>query len=325
MTQRLRMGVVGAGHFGTFHARKIAALDTVDLVGIADIRLEQAEKLTAELGGRACDDAAGLLGQVDAVTIAVPAAAHFDVASVFMKAGVHVLVEKPLTDDLATARALAALAESTGVVLQVGQLERFSSVFEVVRGRITRPLYVESVRISPFKARGTDVNVVLDVMIHDIDAIVALVDQPIIDIDAVGAPVFSETEDIANARVKFAGGCVANITASRVSLKTERKLRIFQPDQYIGVDYDKRNVRIVSKGTGGGSSIMPDVNIEQENYEETDALEREIGAFVAAVTGEGPRLVTGEDGVRSLEVAMRIGDSMAENRERMGATPPEAI
>ena len=228
--------MVGAGHFGRYHAQKMAALDGARLVAVADIDAERAAAIASPLDAEAVTDHRALIGNIDAASVAVPAAAHYAVVKDFLDAGIHVLVEKPFTETVATAQELTALAEAKGLALQVGLIERFSDAFQAIAPRIDRPLYIESVRVSPFPQRNTDVSVVLDVMIHDIDIILALVDAPVTDIDAVGTPVFSASEDIANARLKFANGCVANVTASRVSLKTERTLRIFQPDTYIKVD-----------------------------------------------------------------------------------------
>ena len=256
-------------------------------------------------------------GKVDAVTIAVPTVAHFDVAKDFIEQGVHVLLEKPITDDPASARSLIDLAKRRSIVFQIGQLARFSAATLTVRDRITAPLYIESYRIAPFKPRGIDVNVILDVMIHDIDLILSLVNAPVESVDAVGAPVLSASEDIANARVRFANGCVATITASRVSTKAERKMRIFEPDSYIGIDFLNRTVTIVRKGKAVPGAEFPEIIAETQSYEEVDALEYEISAFVDSVRTGAPPLVTGEDGLKALEAAITITDSLRRNRERL--------
>ena len=310
----LRFGVVGAGHFGRYHAQKYAALDGARLIAVADIDEERASAVADPLGADTLPDHRALIGRVDAVSVAVPAAAHFPVVKDFLDAGIHVLVEKPFTEAVATARELTALAEARGLVLQVGLIERFSDTFQAVAPRITRPLYIESIRVGPFSERGTDVSVVLDLMIHDIDIILALVDAPVADIDAVGTPVFSGSEDIANARLKFANGCVANVTASRVSLKTERSRRIFQPDMYIKVDHGERSVRIARKKDGDVPASMESVALERMDFEQGDALMREVESFVRTVETGGTPAVSGADGVRSLEVAHRITASMSENR-----------
>ena len=302
----LRLGVAGVGHFGRYHAEKMAAIEGARLVAVADIDAERAASVAEPLGAQALADHRALIGRVDAVSVAVPAGAHYRVVKDFLDAGVHVLVEKPFTESVATAGELSALAEASGLVLQVGLIERFSETFRAVAPRITRPLYIESVRVGPFTERNTDVSVVLDLMIHDIDIILALVDAPVTEVDAVGAPVFSGHEDLANARLRFANGCVANVTASRVSLKTERTLRIFQPDLYIKVDHADRSVRIARRKGEGPPTGLDDVALEREQFERGDPLKREIEAFVHAVrTGEAPE-VSGADGVRSLEVAHRI-------------------
>ena len=310
----LRLGVVGAGHFGRYHAQKLAGLDGAQLVAIADVDTDRAAAVAGPLGANALADHRALIGHIEAASVAVPAAAHYAVVKDFLDAGIHVLVEKPFTETVATAQELTALAEAKGLVLQVGLIERFSDTFRAVAPRITRPLYIESIRVGPFSERGTDVSVVLDLMIHDIDIILALVDAPVADIDALGTPVFSGSEDIANARLKFANGCTANVTASRVSLKTERSLRIFQPDMYIKVDHGERSIRIARKKNDAAPAAPDNVALEHASFDQGDALMREVEAFVHAVRTGGTPEVTGADGVRSLEVAHRITASMSENR-----------
>ena len=205
------------------------------------------------------------------------------------------------------------------LVFQIGHLPRFSGAAEFLRQRLNNPLFIESLRIAPFKPRGTDVSVILDLMIHDLDFILSLVRAPIVSIDAAGAPVFSDSEDIANARVKFANGCIANITASRISLKTERQMRIFQPDAYIAIDFDKRKTRIVEKKSAGPIGGFSDVDMEEESYEEVDELEREVEAFIAAVLDGTPPAVSGEDGLRALEAALTVTDSLRANLAVMQA------
>ncbi len=314
----LRLGVVGVGHFGRYHAEKMAAIDGARLVAVADIDSARAASVAEPLDADPLPDHGALIERVDAVSVAVPAGAHYRVVRDFLDAGVHVLVEKPFTENVATAEELSGLAEARGLVLQVGLIERFSETFRAVAPRITRPLYIESVRAGPFTERNTDVSVVLDLMIHDIDIILALVDSPVAEVDAVGAPVFSGHEDLANARLKFANGCVANVTASRVSLKTERSLRIFQPDVYIKVDHADRSVRIARKKGESKLTGIDGVALEREEFDRGDPLKREIEAFVHAVrTGAAPE-VSGADGVRSLEVARRITACIGENRARLG-------
>jgi len=313
VAEKLKMGVAGVGHFGKFHAAKIAASPAADLVAVADSDGERARDVAALYGVSGFADPRDMAGLIDAVTIAVPTKAHFEVAQCFLDAGVHVLLEKPITDNLDDARRLVALAEEKNLVLQIGHLPRFSGAAEFLRRHLDNPLFIESLRIAPFKPRGTDVSVVLDLMIHDLDFILSLVRVPIASIDAAGAPVFSDSEDIANARVKFENGCIANITASRISLKTERQMRIFQADAYIAVDFDKRKTRIVGKKNAGPIAGISDVQMEEESYEEVDELEREIEAFIAAVQGGTPPVVSGQDGLRALEAALSVTDSLSAN------------
>ena len=313
----LRLGVVGVGHFGRYHAEKMAAIEGARLVAVADIDPARAAAVAAPLGADALSDHRALPGRVDAVSVAVPAGVHHRVVKDLLNAGIHVLVEKPLTETVADAEEVTALAEAGGLVLQVGLIERFSDAFRAVAPRITRPVYIESIRVGPFTARNTDVSVVLDLMIHDIDIILALVDAPVAEVDAVGAPVFSDHEDLANARLKFANGCIASVTASRVSLKTERSLRIFQPDAYIKVDHGERSVRIARRKGEGPVTGIESVALEREQFDQGDPLRREIEAFVHAVRTGGTPAVTGADGVRSLKVARRISASIGANRANL--------
>nr|MDA8253105.1 Gfo/Idh/MocA family oxidoreductase [Rhodospirillales bacterium] len=253
----LRIGVAGAGHFGRFHALKIAASGRAWLAGVHDRDPARAAAVARETGAPALDWEA-LLAASDAIVVAAPAEAHFALAGAALQAGRHVLVEKPIAATLKEAAALGELAAARGLVLQVGHLLRFSAEHQAISTRMRRPLYLDCVRIAPFKPRGTDVSVILDLMIHDLDLVLALVDSPIESVDAVGAPVASQHEDIANARVRFANGCVATITASRISLKTERKMRLFSQEGYMSVDFTARKLMMIGRerglplpGTGG--------------------------------------------------------------------------
>ena len=324
MAKKLKMGVAGVGHFGKFHAAKIAASPAAELVAVADSNGGQAREVAALYGISGFDEPRDMLGQIDAVTVAVPTRAHFEVAQGFLEAGVHVLLEKPIADNLDDAKRLIALAQEKNLVLQIGHLPRFSGAAQFLHRRLNNPLFIESLRIAPFKPRGTDVSVILDLMIHDLDFILSLVQAPIASIDAAGAPVFSDSEDIANARVKFANGCIANITASRISLKTERQMRIFQSDAYIAVDFDKRKTRIVGKKSAGPVGGFSDVDVEEEGYEEVDELEREVEAFIAAVHDGTPPVVSGEDGLRALEAALSVADSLSANWDIVQAATGEA-
>jgi predicted dehydrogenase len=302
----IRAAVVGCGHFGRFHAEKYAALADVELVAVVDCDLGAAQALGMRLGVVALSDPAALAGRAEAASVAVPTGAHCAVASGLLEAGLHVLVEKPIAASLAEADALIALAAARGRVLQVGHLERFNAAVLALADVLERPLFVESHRIAPFKPRGTDVDVVLDLMIHDIDLIQALVGAPLASVDAVGVPVLSATDDIANARLRFEGGCIANVTASRVSLKSERRMRVFQRDAYLSIDFQAGTASIARKGQGQMVPGMPEIGLERRRFDDNDPLRLEIEAFLAAIRGSRPVAVTGADGRRALETALRI-------------------
>ncbi len=308
--QKLKAAVIGAGYLGRFHAQKYAALPNATLVGIVDVAAEARERVAAELGTEAFADYRALLGRVDAVSIATPTPQHFEIASAFLEAGTHVLVEKPVTETVQQARELIDLAARRARVLQVGHLERFNPGILALDRVLGVPRFVESHRLAPFKQRGTDVNVVLDLMIHDIDIIQNIVHAPIATLDAIGTSVFSGGLDIANARIRFANGCVANTTASRVSLKTERKLRIFQDDAYLSLDLQQKVLTVVRKGDAPPEGELPQVRIDEQSFEQGDALRSEIESFLACVVEGKTPLVTGEDGLRALETAIRITEQV---------------
>ena len=315
----LRTAVIGVGHFGRFHAEKYAKSRAASLVAIVDRDAGRAAEAARKLGAEALADHSALFGKVDAVSIAVPTGAHFDVARACLENGIHVLIEKPITETLEQADALIALAARNGLVLQVGHLQRFFLERIDVSRFIDRPLYIESTRIAPFKPRGTDVGVTLDLMIHDIDLILAMVKADVVSVDAVGAPVVSSEEDIANTRIRFANGCVATVTASRVSLKTERKMRIFQRESYLSIDLHNR--KLVSMRKGSGKSWfpgLPPIDREEHSFSEGDDLSAEIESFLEACAGAHAPLVTGVDGRRALETAMRITKSLRESLAAAG-------
>ncbi|MEE9545189.1 MAG: Gfo/Idh/MocA family oxidoreductase [Rhodospirillales bacterium] len=326
MVDRIRTGVIGLGHFGRYHVDKYANLERSELVAVCDTDPTLAGEVAAKHGVKAVSDYHDLFGQVDAVSVVVPTKAHHEVAKAFLENGVHVLVEKPITDDLAAADELIGIASGQyGPILQVGHLERFSSVEQVMRKAITRPLFIESYRIAPFQPRGTDVSVILDLMIHDIDLILSLVKAPAESVDAVGVPVLSGSEDIANTRIRFTNGCAANITASRVSGKNERKMRIFQPDSYISVDFLKRKLLVAQKGEGEQFPGMPNFRIDEQEYAECDKLERQIDAFLNAIANKTPPMVSGEDGRRAIETALMITESLRRHQEFVRERSGDAV
>ncbi|GIX22597.1 MAG: UDP-N-acetylglucosamine 3-dehydrogenase [Gammaproteobacteria bacterium] len=301
----VRTAVIGAGYLGRFHAQKYAALPGVELVGVVDIDPARAAAVAEEVGSRAYTDPEAVLDRVDAVSVVTPTVTHAEVAATCLDRGVHVLLEKPMTTTLAEADRLIELAERRGLVLQIGHLERFNPAVQAVAGALDRPLFIESTRLAPFKPRATDVDVVLDLMIHDIDLILALVGGEIEHIEAAGARVLSEHIDIANARLHFRGGCVANVTASRVSLKSERRMRIFQPGACLVVD-GLNHTLAVHRKEGGDGSGAPRIASEERRFEASDPLYAELAAFVAAVREGRPPAVGGADGRRALDAALRI-------------------
>jgi len=313
------MGVIGAGHFGRFHALKVNAAPRAELVGIYDPDPARAKAVGRETDAPTMELDA-LLAAVDAVVIAAPAEAHHALASRALAAGRHVLVEKPIAATLEQADALAALAIERQLVLQVGHLLRFSAEHQAISARITRPLYIEATRIAPFKPRGTDVSVILDLMIHDLDLVLALVDSEIESVDALGAAVSSAHEDIANARVRFVNGCVATITASRISIKTERRMRLFSEEGYLSADFGARELVMIGRerglplpGTGG-------FRREAISWREHDAMAAEHEGFVVACLDGAPVLVDAAAGRRALAAALAVGASMAISRERAFAS-----
>jgi predicted dehydrogenase len=315
----IRCAVFGAGHFGRYHAQKYAALPGVELVAVVDPDPERARALAAEVGTRAATSIDEVAGAIEAASVAVPTHAHHDVATRLLEAGIHVLIEKPIAETIEQADALVALAAARGRILQVGHLQRFLLRRMQVAERVFRPLYIEATRIAPFKPRGTDVGVVLDLMIHDIDLILALVQSPVLAVDAVGAPVVTTSEDLVNARLRFANGCVATATASRIGFKTERRLRIFQPESYISIDLAERRMVEIHRGEGPGIVPgLPGIARHEATWADGDDLLAEIADFVECVREGRQPLVTGADGRRALETAMRVTESLSRSLAAAG-------
>ncbi len=312
----IRTAVIGVGYLGRFHAQKYASLPNSQLVGIADPSATARAAVAAELQVAAHQDYRDLLGKVDAVSVVTPTASHFEVAKAFLEAGANVLVEKPMTVTIAEGERLIDIAARAKRILQVGHLERFNAAVLAVQPTLTVPRFIESARLAPFKHRGTDVDVVLDLMIHDIDLILSIVRSPVVSVDAIGTSVFSNEIDIANARLRFANGCVANATASRVSLKTERKLRLFQDDAYLSLDLQQKILTVIRKGESVGPDGMPQVAIDEKTYEQGDALKAEIEAFLEAIAGGQPPAVSGEDGLLALRTAVSIGQQVLSSMQK---------
>ncbi|MGH8324096.1 MAG: Gfo/Idh/MocA family protein [Steroidobacteraceae bacterium] len=310
--KKIRAAVIGVGYLGRFHAQKYARAAECELVAVADSHQDAREKVAAEVGTHPVADYRELLGKVDAVSIVTPTPAHFPIARDFLGAGAHVLVEKPITETVTEARELIELAARHRRVLQVGHLERFNAAILAAEPHLRSPRFVECHRLAPYRELGTDVNVVLDLMIHDIDIVQTIVGAPVTSIDAVGTPVFSEEIDIANARIHFANGCVANATASRVSLKTERKMRIFEDDAYLSLDLQQKILTLIRKRAASEPPGLP-VTIEEQNLDQGDALKAEIESFLDCIRSARPPVVSGEAGLMALETAMRITEQVRQS------------
>lgn len=312
--EKILSAVVGVGYLGRFHAQKYAQLSGARLVAVADANAAAREAVAQETGAEAVADYKSLLGRVQAVSVVTPTASHFQIARDFLEAGAHVLVEKPITETPGQARELIEAAQRHGRILQVGHLERFNAAIVGAEPFLSRPRFIECHRLAPYKERGTDVSVVLDLMIHDLDIVQTIVGSPIESIDAIGTPVFSEDIDIANARIRFANGCVANATASRVSMKTERKMRVFEDEAYLSMDLQQKILTVIRKKAGGPVPGQLPVSIEEQSFEQGDALKAEIESFLDCIrTGRSP-VVSGEAGLRALETAIQIAAQVRQRR-----------
>ncbi|HEV2270676.1 MAG TPA: Gfo/Idh/MocA family oxidoreductase [Steroidobacteraceae bacterium] len=309
--RKVTAAVIGVGYLGRFHAQKYVQAKQCELVGVVDARQEARDAVAGEVGTRSIADYRELLGTVEAVSVVTPTPAHFSIARDFLESGAHVLVEKPITETPREARELIEIAARRGRILQVGHLERFNSAILAAEPYLRAPRFVECHRLAPYRERGTDVNVVLDLMIHDIDIVQTIVGAPVKTIEAIGTPVFSESIDIANARITFTNGCVVNATASRVSLKTERKMRIFAPpDAYLSLDLQQKIVTLIRKrGPGEPAGPLP-VTIEEQSLDPGDALQAEIDSFLACIRDGRPPVVTGEAGLMALETAISITEQV---------------
>jgi predicted dehydrogenase len=308
--------VIGVGYLGRFHAQKYAAMDNVELVGVADSDPERARLVANEVGTQAYGDYRELLPKVDAVSIAVPTSLHHEVAKACLLSQVDVMVEKPITTTLAQADDLITLSKEHKRILQVGHLERFNPAVLAMQPLLTHPLFIEAHRIAVFKDRGTDVDVVLDLMIHDIDIVLSVVKAPIVSILTAGSPVVTQHTDIANARLIFANGCTANITVSRISMENMRRMRIFQPGQYLSVDFGKKEVMSVRlKPAAPGTMPVPEIS--KSGFQDQDALELELRDFICHVRDRSRPPVSGEEGRRALDVALQVVAQIQDNRKHI--------
>jgi len=299
----LKAGVIGVGHLGRFHAQKYVSIDGVKLIGVYDLNPERAKLVAEECNTTVYNTIEELLNNVDVVSVATPATTHFEVARQVLEAGVHCLVEKPFTRTVEEAETLIKLSSSKKLVLQVGHLERFNIVVSEGAGLIKDPKFIECQRIAPFTARSTDINVILDLMIHDIDLVLSIMKTGIKDIEAVGVPVLTDKVDIAHARILFDNGTMANFTASRISQKVFRKMRVFQPYSYVGLDFQKGEVEVFERVKQGDKYV---INGKAMPFGSTDALKKEIESFVSCVVEGKKPIVGGEDAVKALDIAHRI-------------------
>jgi len=304
----LRVGVVGVGYVGKRHAEKYAASAKSQLVGVVDIISDRSRTVGENLNVTSLSDYRDLFGQVSCVSIAVPTNLHYEVTSAFLSAGVDVLVEKPMAATLEEGQKLVDLAKKGKRILQIGHLERFNPAVRKLENVIRKPRFIECHRLAPFVERGTDVDVVFDLMIHDIDIIASLVQAPVERVDAVGVPILTDKPDIANARIKFTNGSIANVTSSRVSMKRERKIRFFQPDAYISLDYEGKRAQIYRK-TGSGKGLES-IIAETVEMQEGDALADEIDSFLECVRSRERPLVSGEEGLTALQIASMISEQL---------------
>ncbi len=333
MSQIIPVAVVGCGRMGRLHARVYSQMPNVKLVGVYDANEDAARDVADEYNAKHAESIEELLDQVHAVTIAVPTTYHLATATPFLERGIACLIEKPIAKDSTEARQILALAARYKSMVQVGHIERFNPAVRAMLELDITPGFMEVTRISPLSFRSIDVGVVLDMMIHDIDIVLQLARSPITSIDAVGVSVIGDAEDICNARLRFANGCVANLTASRLSLKTERKLRIFGADQYVSLDYQKRYGIAIRKGQNidkvreiigqikrGEIEDLSDLNytelvdVNELKIEDEEPLRAELDAFIEAATGDKKPVVTADDGLSAVEVAERIVATMTKQR-----------
>ena len=297
--KKLRIGVVGVGHIGSNHARIYSELPNAQLVGILDIDPARADEIGGKYKAKAVASLNEFAGMIDAASVATPTSAHFSIARDLLAQGKHLLIEKPITEKTSDARDLAQMAAEKGLVLQVGHVERFNPVLSALEQRLTHPRFIEAHRLSPYPNRSTEIGVVLDLMIHDLEIILHLVDSTLENIDAVGVPVLSRGEDIANARLRFASGCIANVTSSRISPERMRKIRVFQEDAYLSLDYQGQSGEIYRRVDG-------QITREPVAIEKEEPLRQQLASFVdCALTGGEPR-VSGSHAAAALELAVEI-------------------
>jgi len=319
----LRVGVVGVGYLGRFHAQKYARLPEANMVAVVDINEAQAKNVADSVDTEALQDYRDLFGKVDAVSIVTPTHSHYEIAKDFLERGVHVLLEKPMTETLEQADRLIALAQQNGCILQIGHLERFNSAYKAVYPRLKNPVFMEAHRLALFNERGLEVDVILDLMIHDIDIVLDIVKAPLRHVRVAGVSVLTSLPDIANVRLEFDDGSIANLTASRISLKNLRKLRIFHENCYMVADLANKHAYAMYRENEQDDSGFPQISIEELEVEGTDALEEEIISFLEAIRGGQEPVVDGQSGRRALAVALDISNKINEQMRRNGIIPHE--
>lgn len=308
--KKLKVGVVGVGYFGQFHAEKYANIEEVELVGVVDVDPSRARKIAKRCRTKPFEHHADLFNKIQAVSIAVPTPFHYSTTKDFFLQGIDVLLEKPVSNTLEQADELIGLAESKGLIFQVGHLERFNGAFSGLEGKDLHPWFIESHRLTPFSGRGTEVDVVLDLMVHDIDILLNLVNSKVKEFQAVGIPILTHSPDIANARIEFENGCIASLTASRVSEEGIRKTWIFQPDGIFYIDYLSQKLFLSKKGGSLGEEKIPQMITEEIPVKKIDPLEAEIHSFLQSVRDRKNARVSGLDGKRALELALQIIQKM---------------
>ena len=306
----IRTAAIGVGVQGDRHAQKLAALPNSELVAVVDADADRTAAVAEKLETEAVADYRDLIGRVDAVALSTPTSTHFEIARELLQNGVHLLVEKPITTTVDEARELVRLADEKSLILQVGHLERFNPVVTALAEHVTDPQFIESNRIAPYKPRALDVSVILDLMIHDIDLIHSFARSPMRKVDAVGRSVFSDSIDIANARIDFANGCVANVTASRISMKTERSLRIIQADSYMSADLHNKTLTRYSKKGSGPVSGPQDVDVGMDAFGDSDAMMDQTRAFLDSIGDGTPPLVSGLIAMQALETATAVSNAI---------------
>jgi len=308
MSETLRAGVIGVGYLGRFHARIYNDMEGVDLVGVADTDRETADRVANEYDTRAFYDPMALLDEVDVVSVVVPTSLHRQVAVPYLEKGIHMLLEKPVASTLEDARVIVETARKHGATLQIGHLERFNAGIMALADHVNEPRFIEAHRLGPFVERATDVDVVTDLMIHDIDIILSLVGDELTSISATGTPVLTDHVDIANARLEFANGAVANVTASRVSNKKFRRIRVFGRNSYRAINFVDQQLEVAYPGDIPEGQNYPEIVYETHGITPSQPLDAELEHFIDVIRQGGEPLVTGEDGMEALRVAMQVTD-----------------